>query len=281
MDQVAVADQLLAASSPADHRPFLLGRVVTDQLRAAPVDTSLPHWQRYLADSIEAAFDVDLARVTPPGSGLPSGIAAPGLGRTMLAALTWAFGAGFPEEEWLAVASRLAGQELGREHVSWVLDELGRYVVQDGEGGVAVYRVAHQSLADHLRPPYRRTGERPFDPAAGPVWQALAARYAALLAAGFPATAPRRPDLAYAALEVADVASSWGRWRDAIAPAEEAVDSCRALAADNPAFLPDLAHALINLGNRLGELGLRADALPPAQEAVEIWTVPDLVDIRS
>jgi len=42
--------------------------------------------------------------------------------------------------------------------VSWVLDELGRYVVQDGEGGVAVYRLAHQSLADHLRPPYKRTG---------------------------------------------------------------------------------------------------------------------------
>ena len=33
---------------------------------------------------------------------------------------------------------------------------------------MAVYRVAHQSLADHLRPPYRRTGERPFDPDAGP-----------------------------------------------------------------------------------------------------------------
>ena len=42
--------------------------------------------------------------------------------------------------------------------MSWVLDELGRYVVQDGEGGVAVYRLAHQSLADHLRPPYKRTG---------------------------------------------------------------------------------------------------------------------------
>jgi len=74
------------------------------------------------------------------------------------------------------------------------------------------------------------------------VWDALAARYATLLASGYSATAPGylwryayrhaaaaglpgldplrqlatvtdelRPDLAYAALEVADVARTWGR----------------------------------------------------------------------
>ena len=103
---------------------------------------------------------------------------------------TWALGAGFPEEEWLVGASALIGHPLGGEHVSWVLDELGRYVVQDGEGDVAVYRVVHQSLADHLRPRYRRTGDQPFDPAAGPIWEALSARYQALLRGGFPATVP-------------------------------------------------------------------------------------------
>ena len=123
----------------------------------------------------------------------------------------------------------------------WVLDGLGRYVVQDGEGGTAVYRVAHQSLADHLRPPYRRNGERPFDPAAGPVWAALAARYAGLIDSGHRATTPTylwryayrhaaavgltgltalrelasaatelRPAVGLTALETAEVSAAWG-----------------------------------------------------------------------
>ncbi len=268
MDPAAVADRLVGASSGSGDRPFLLARVVTDQLRATPIDTSMPDWE--LAWSIESAFDTDLAQVTTPGVGLVPGRSAAGLARSMLTALTWAFGAGFPEEEWLAVASRLADAELGRDHVSWVLDGLGRYVVQDGEDGTAVYRVAHQSLADHLRPPYRRTGERPFDPAAAPVWDALATRYAELLAAGYPSTAPGylwryayrhaaaagasglaalrklaavdaqlRPDVGSAALEVANLAGSWGRRAEAVAPTEEAVTLYRAQAADNPAYTPD------------------------------------------
>jgi tetratricopeptide (TPR) repeat protein len=318
MDPAAVAERLVVTStapeSATDDRPFLLARVVTDQLRAAPVDTGLPEWERYLADSIETAFDVDLARVTAPAGGLPG--SAPELARTLLTTLTWAFGAGFPEEEWLAVASRLAGVELGREHVTWVLDQLGRYVVQDGEGGVAVYRVAHQSLADHLRPAYRPTGEQPFDPAARPVWEALAERYAALLGAGVAATAPSylwqyayrhaaqvglpgldglrelasadpalQPDIASAALSLASTARTWGRWHDALRPTEEAVEIRRTLAAENPAHLPDLATALGDLGIRYSELGRHVDALSPFEEAVELyraiaaenpWALPDL-----
>ncbi|WP_433291571.1 tetratricopeptide repeat protein [Pseudonocardia sp. CA-142604] len=302
MDPSIIAEHMVAGeSSPVDQRPFLLARLVTDQLRAAPIDTSMAHWARHLAVSIETAFDVDLARVRPPGFGQPRDPATPDLSRQMLIALTWAFGGGFPEEEWLAVASQLAGHALGREHVSWVLDELGRYVVQDGEGGVAVYRVAHQSLADHLRLPYRRTGERPFDHGAEAVWEALATRYRTLLSVGFPATAPSylwryayrhataaglpaldrlrelvdvadelRPDLAYAALGVADLAAAWGRSSDAVPPTEEAVNIYRDLAADNPAFLPNLAGALSNLGGRYSEVGRRADALPPIKEAVDI-----------
>lgn len=53
------------------------------------------------------------------------------------------------------VAGVLAGSPVTREDVSRVLDELGRYVVQDGEARVAVYRLAHQSLADHFRPAFR------------------------------------------------------------------------------------------------------------------------------
>jgi hypothetical protein len=175
MDPAVVADRLVGGATQPEDRPFLLARVVTDQLRAAPIDTSTPNWERYLARSIESAFDVDLARVAAPGAGLPGGTSPAGLARVMLTALTWAFGAGFPEKEWLAVASRLAEVELGREQVSWVLEGLGRYVVQDGEGGTAVYRVAHQSRAWPIisalptrAPPSDRSIRRPSR--CGPPW---------------------------------------------------------------------------------------------------------------
>ena len=67
-----------------------------------------------------------------------------------------AFGAGLPEDEWLACANALAPDDeaFGRDDVIWVLDKLGRYIVQDGEVGHAVYRIAHQSIADYIRSPF-------------------------------------------------------------------------------------------------------------------------------
>ena len=62
-----------------------------------------------------------------------------------------------------------------------------------------------------------------------------------------------------------------GRRQDALAPAEEAVQLYRELAATNPAFLPDLAAALNNLGNRYSEVGRRQDALAPTEEAVQLY----------
>ena len=66
-----------------------------------------------------------------------------GFARAVLTALAWGFGAGLPEPEWVTVASALVGAAsagtpppgtpvTGRE-ITWVLDELGRYIVQDGE----------------------------------------------------------------------------------------------------------------------------------------------------
>ncbi len=285
MDPDVVADRLVGTASHTGDRPFLLARVVSDQLRADSIDTSDPNWEQHLARSIESAFKDDLELVTPPGFGLPAGTTPAGVARSILTALTWAFGAGFPEEEWLAVASQLTGVELGREHISWVLDRLGRYVVQDGEGGTAVYRVAHQSLADHLRPPYRRTGQQPFDPGAEPVWAVLVARYRWLIDSGYPATESTylrlyayrhaatagaegvtwlrelaavaeelRPDIGHAALEIAGVLATWGRWVDAVAPTEEAVQLYRQQADTNPAYLPDLAMALNNLEKQLAAI---------------------------
>ena len=156
--------------------PFLLARLVTDQLRASPVDTFAPGWQEKVSHSIEEAFDADLDTLDPPpppeqGGARPAGESA----RILLSALTWGLGAGLPEEEWLTCASSitLGSGHFSRDDVTWVLDQLGRYIIQDGEAGVAVYRVAHQSLADHIRPAFTATGQRLFDTQAQPVMAGL------------------------------------------------------------------------------------------------------------
>lgn len=73
-------------------RPFLLARLVTDQLRTAPIDTTRPGWHDEVRQSSEAAFDADLATVDHDGPGRTRPVA-----RLLLAGLAWAFGAGFPE----------------------------------------------------------------------------------------------------------------------------------------------------------------------------------------
>jgi tetratricopeptide (TPR) repeat protein len=66
--------------------------------------------------------------------------------------------------------------------------------------------------------------------------------------------------------------SELGDRESALAPAREAVDIYRDLAARNPdAFRPNLAASLNNLASFLSALGDRAGALAPAREAVDIY----------
>ena len=105
MDPHAVAGQLAGGTSMTGDSPFLLARLVTDQLRSAPVDTSQPGWQDRVSHSVEDAFDADLARVRAPRRPEMAAARSPGKSaRALLAALTWGLGAGLPEEEWLACA---------------------------------------------------------------------------------------------------------------------------------------------------------------------------------
>ena len=71
--------------------------------------------------------------------------------------------------------------------------------------------------------------------------------------------------------------SETGNRREALGPAQEAVDIRRVLAdpeSGNPAaYLPDLASSLNNLGIRLSETGNRREALGATQEAVDIYRV--------
>ncbi|WP_203737112.1 AAA family ATPase, partial [Actinoplanes italicus] len=307
MDPMSVAEQVgagVAADRGRTGRPFLLARLVADQLSASPVDTTDPAWRDRVAISVEQAFDHDMSMISAPPSGsallMNDHVAG---ARALLTALTRAYGAGLPEEEWLAIANATRSPEtrFDRDDLSWVLDQLGRYVIQDSEYGTAVYRVAHQSLADHLRPPFRSSHQQPFDPGALPIAESLTALYRTKIDAGLAVDGPvylwrylwrhasdAGPEglgllrglaeinaslagyLAAAALAISERHSQWGYWHEAVGPTEGAVSLFRMLAADNPAFLPDLTGALNNLGNCYSNVGRLADAVAPTEEAVTL-----------
>ncbi|WP_203791206.1 ATP-binding protein, partial [Paractinoplanes rishiriensis] len=262
MDPAMVAAQVgagIAAEHGGTGRPFLLARLVADQLSAVPVDTQSPGWGDRVAGSVEQAFDNDLAAISAP-----SGIQLPGGGhvavaRVLLAALTRGYGAGLPEEEWLAIANT-ADTPIGdvdRDGLSWLLDQLGRYIVQDGEGGSAVYRMAHQSLADHIRAPFRTSYRQVFDPAAPAITAALASLYRARLDTGQEA---ERPAYLWRYL-----------WRHAADAGPDGVDMLRHLADGHRPLVPDVASAGLLTAERFREWGYRQQALGATEEAVGLY----------
>lgn len=307
MDGATVADHLARTPDSVQQQPFLLARLVADQLAAHPIDTTGSGWEAGVAGSTHAAVDADIDRVPAPSH--RTALAAPAVAmfaRRLMIALTWGFGAGFPEEEWTAAATGLCADlgvgAVGADDVSWALEHLGRYIVQDGEAGVAVYRVAHQSLADHLSPTFTSTPDAPFDPGSLPVTDALLTRYRTLLQVGIRPWHPgylwryswshaaeagpeglqqlrklsaQWPDLArdvsMAALSQAATFNSWGRPDQALPLTEEAVGICRILAGDNAVFRPDLAEALTSHGSILAALGQHTAALSAAVEARKLY----------
>ncbi|SDF31589.1 hypothetical protein SAMN05216553_10156 [Lentzea fradiae] len=257
--------------------PFLTAWMITDQVLAdGGADLKL---------SLDAAFERELAKV-------PSA-------RALLTALTWSYGAGFPEEEWRAVAEALSGEKFSREDVTAVLTELGRHIVQDGEEGTAVFKLTHQTFADHLRPPFSPSRDEVFAPGAEKVACALIELYRQRLRAGVPPDVPGYlwkyawrhcghagtraldglralavtyrlllPDIALAATTAANELMHWGRADEAIAPLEEAAEHFRTLVPELRMYLADLAFVLNKLGTRFREAGRLQQAVAPAEEAV-------------
>jgi len=156
MDAVAVAEAIIARNVPQGEGIFLLARVITAQLRTAPVDTSEIDWEVNFECSVEAAFDRDLARIPALFREKKE---LPHAARELLTALAWGYGSGLPDDIWPIMASALSccGSVYERQDVFWVLDKVGRYIVEAGEGGRAVYRLSHQRLVEYLR--RRNTGE--------------------------------------------------------------------------------------------------------------------------
>jgi tetratricopeptide (TPR) repeat protein len=300
MDPAAVATYFLSQTNAVQGEPFLLARLMTDEVRLDPLDTGADDWRHRVSTSVRHAFLADVKAIDPSG---PTADAA-GAAETLLTALTWAFGAGFPEEEWLSTARAIdsGGHTFTRDDLSWVLNWLGRYVVQDGESGAAVYRLAHQSLADQLADFLTPSLDRPFDPRATGVAQAMLDRYATLLAAG---RDPREPgylwryawrhtaeggfaalsrlremaekepmltrDVALAAGRISDVLASVGNADEAVAPAEEAVQAYGSLGPEDPEAELEVANALVRLGSRYAAVARRTDAVEMTENGVAIY----------
>src|SRR6266508_2286832 len=269
MDAAKVGKAIVRLADEQGEGLFLLARVSTAQLRREPIDTSLPGWEIQLADSVEVAFQHDLARILPLSK---DDAELPQAAGELLAALAWGYGAGLPDDVWPIVATALSPTNV-------------RY-------GRADYRLSHQRLADHLR---RTTAAGSAESAqrASRLAMALVDHYEQLLTIGLAPAEPaylwryawrhaadgglpgidafRRlvdhdrdaflPGLALALNNLGSRYSEGGRSQEAVAPATKAVGLYRQLAAANPAFLPDLARTLGNLGNRYSEVGRPHEAV--------------------
>ena len=256
MDPTAVAGEILRLVRRQEEGGFLLARLITARLRQQPLDTAVPNWQRQLAGSVAEALDQELEALPVLVRGEER---LPQAARELLAALAWAYGQGFPVEEWALAATALSptGTTYGRQEVFWLLSQASRWVVESGAQGQAVYRLSHQRLADHLRPP---AWARP--------WKPVGDREAVALAEA-----------------LGEAALTWCRsgrlpeeqpylwtyyWAHAVDGGPAGIDRLRELSQSNPAFLPDLAMALNNLGAHYSNLGRREEALQPTEEAVRI-----------
>ena len=95
------------------------------------------------ADVLEAFVD-DLTRRFGDKAGMVN---------DFLAALAWGEGKGLTRRVWAPMANALSrtGASYSDESVAWMLKHAGWHIIEAGEEGQAVYRLAHQLFADHYR----------------------------------------------------------------------------------------------------------------------------------
>ena len=76
-----------------------------------------------------------------------------GMVNDFLAALAWGEGKGLTRQVWAPMANALCrtSASYGDENVAWVLKHAGWHIIEAGEEGQAVHRLAHQLFADHYR----------------------------------------------------------------------------------------------------------------------------------
>ncbi|WP_328776646.1 tetratricopeptide repeat protein [Streptomyces goshikiensis] len=301
MADATTAAEFVAHQASPSSGGFLFARMATDSVirRLSTTGAEGWDWAEAIPSSISAAFTEDLR--DGPKRERDGGV-LPHAAEHLLTALAWSARNGMPARGvWEATASALGqedGFEYGPEDVDWLLNEYGRYVVEDSDGTQAVYRLYHREFVAHLRHAsghsdgaYRvaravvdllrgQTSDATVSENANPYLRASLAAHAVM--AGERGTSMVReltyaqeevfrPDLAEVLGDVAVSLSRAGRREAALAPAQEAADLYRALARDNPAaYLPELAGSLNNLANAQSATGDGQAALTTITEAVTI-----------
>ncbi|MFJ4733174.1 tetratricopeptide repeat protein, partial [Streptomyces sp. NPDC088770] len=302
--------EALADRATEEDGGFLFARLVTGFLigRLRDGATSGPELLAGLPDSVQAAFEEDLrsgpVRMRDGGATLPSAA------RDLLTALAWAAGRGMPAGGvWEAVASALGSESGGggddagvvydEGDVDWLLSHYGRYIVEDGEGSQAVYRLYHREFMTYLRGRpgpggkaaevsvletltnlVRRQGVVGDWGAVDPYVREWIATHAVW--AGGPGIEVMRglvgwdresalPHLGTALHDLAVDLSRRGNREAAAEMSREAAEVYGALTdEDAAAHTPHMANALNTLAVCLAETGERQAALEPAHEAVRI-----------
>ncbi|MFD5551392.1 caspase family protein, partial [Streptomyces goshikiensis] len=264
------ATGLVAGRASTRSGGFLFARMATDSLlrRFAAAGAEGWDWAEAIPSSISAAFTEDL-RDGPKRE--RDGEVLPHAAEDLLTALAWSAGNGMPARGvWEAAASALSGDgiEYGPEDVDWLLNEYGRYVVEDTDGTQAVYRLYHREFIAHLRQAAQpsdqayRVARALVDLLRGEATnpylrRSLSAHAVTAGALGITLVRELADDreefLSPLAHALGDLAVSWsedGRREEALALSQEATDLHRTLAETDPdAYLPDLAGSLNNLAN--------------------------------
>ncbi|NUP50105.1 MAG: hypothetical protein HOW97_22750 [Catenulispora sp.] len=123
---------------------FLVARMAARSLRSATevIDPDTPGWIDRLPSEIGEAFEDYLQRFGTDEQRV----------RRMLTPLAFAEGQGLPRGEiWARLATALSGVETSEEDIAWVLKAGGSYIAEVTDQARSVYRLYHQSLAEHLR----------------------------------------------------------------------------------------------------------------------------------
>ena len=140
--------QVAAAIADAAGSNFLVASAARTRADETVIDIKVPgwrDWQRFPAE-VGQAFDDYLARFGDNET----------RARDLLRAVAYAEGAGLPADaQWAEVASALAApRRYGTDDLAWLLDSAASYLVESGgEHGQPTYRIFHQALIEHLRPP--------------------------------------------------------------------------------------------------------------------------------
>ncbi|MFE3864270.1 caspase family protein [Streptomyces goshikiensis] len=295
------ATGLVAGRASTRSGGFLFARMATDSLlrRFAAAGAEGWDWAEAIPSSISAAFTEDLESGPVRER---DGAVLPHAAEDLLTALAWSAGNGMPARGvWEAATSALSadGIEYGPEDVDWLLNEYGRYVVEDTDGTQAVYRLYHREFIDHLRvvpgrttdPAYRiahalvgllreqsadaSTIEEanPYLRYSLPTHAALAEERGVTLIRELVDLRPDTflPQLAQTLGERAVSLSGASRRAEALALSHEAVELYRALAQAHPvAHLRNFATSLTNLSAHQRDMGDWHGALITSKEAVGI-----------